>query len=114
MEAERWLWGRSLHSSEACLSKISFCLNFSPLIFPPRFGLRWRHSPGCDFPALHLAAQLVRPVFLSRGHEDLAASVVGPLEQGQQPAAAFEVEFTHNIIDEQDRRASGQASYVLG
>ena len=64
-------------------------------------------------PAIQACAEFFRPVFLGGGHERLSAGAVVSLQQGQEACAAFEVEFTHDIVDQQDGRDAMDAGDVF-
>ena len=57
-----------------------------------------------NVPPLEIRAQFARPVFLRAGHEDLAARFAGALQQRQQAAATFAVQFAHHVVNQQHRR----------
>jgi hypothetical protein len=61
-----------------------------------------------------VTAEFAGPVFFGAGHEDLAAGVVGAFEQGQQTAAAFHVEFAHDVVDQEDGRGAVETGEVFG
>lgn len=63
---------------------------------------------------MEFLSEFLGPVFLGAGHEDLAVGAVGALEQGEKSAAALDVEFAHDVVDQQDRRRSVDAGEVFG
>src|SRR5919198_5601558 len=58
-------------------------------------------GPLPHLPALELAAEVARPVFLRAGHEDLAPALVGVFQQGQKTGPAVRVQFPHHVVDQE-------------
>ena len=59
-------------------------------------------------------AEFAGPVFFGAGHEDLAAAAAGLLEEGEEAAAAFDIEFAHDVINEEDGRGAVDAGEEFG
>src|SRR6476469_8944385 len=60
-----------------------------------------------NLPALYLPRQFLRPIFFGSGHKNLHARLMRPLEKREKSAASSHIDFTHDIIDEQNRRRAG-------
>ena len=67
-----------------------------------------------DLPAVEVLAEFAGPVFFGAGHEDLTAAAAGLFEQGEEAAAAFDVEFAHDVVDEEDGRGAVDAGKEFG
>ena len=67
-----------------------------------------------DLPAVEGLAEFAGPVFFGAGHEDLTAAAAGLLEQGEEAAAAFDIEFAHDVVDEEDGRRAVDAGEEFG
>jgi len=72
-----------------------------------------RQFPGLDLPADEFLAEFRGPVLCGAGHEHLAAGAAGLVQQGQQAGAAAGVEFTHDVVDQQDGRGAVDAGEVF-
>ena len=54
--------------------------------------------------SLQLPAEFLWPILFGARHEHLAARLMRTCEQGEQATAPLRVQFTHHIVDEQNRR----------
>ncbi len=96
----------------------------TPVAFAPLKSVRfltlkgmWRLLPlqtsRLHFPPLQIPSQFAGPVFLGAGHEYLPAGFPRLVQQGQETAAAFYIQFSHDIINQQDRCASVDAGEIF-